>query len=252
MTLEKESNSLAFSVKFTTIEGNLHEGPLGLLWHLIESYEVDIFQVSLSRITEDFIRFIKSGLVKLEEQSDFVLMASKLLFYKSKLLLPNPNFDEDHEPDSLPFELVEQLLEYKKYQMSADILKDIEERTQTAFIRESTWHDFEENIELVEVDILSFLHAFKEFLERAQKNVPYEIIEEEVSMDLVIENLVKELEINKKIYFFEYIKGVSRMKMIVTFLAILELLKLKILKAIQFSEFGDIELIYNSNVNSNG
>jgi segregation and condensation protein A len=236
-------NIESFKVKFMTIVGDLHEGPLGLLWRLIESYEVDIFQVSLSRITEDFVSHIKSANVNLEEEAEFVLMASKLLFYKSKLLLPNPGFEDDHEPDSLPFELVEQLLEYKKFQMAAESLKDIEEKTHLNFTRESSWTDFEQDLDLFEVDVISFLKAFKEFMINADKNSPYQVIQEEVSMDVVIENLMHVLGQRQKIYFFDYIKNFSVPHMIVAFLAVLELIKLRLIKTAQQAQCGDIELI---------
>jgi len=241
-TTEQAENADFFKVKFTTIMGDLQEGPLALLWRLIESYEVDIFQVSLSRITEDFIKHIRSVVVNLEVEAEFVLMASKLLFYKSKLLLPNPGFEDDQEPDSLPFELVEQLLEYKKFQMAAESLKDIEEKTHLNFSRESSWNDFEQDLDLFEVDVISFLKAFKEFMINAEKNSPYQITQEEVSMDAVIENLMHELEQRQKIYFFDYIRNFSVPHMIVAFLAVLELIKLRLIKVNQQTQFGDIEL----------
>ncbi|MDH4262104.1 MAG: segregation/condensation protein A [Spirochaetia bacterium] len=243
MSIEKLDNLESFKVKFTTIVGDLHEGPLGLLWRLIESYEVDIFQVSLSRITEDFVSHIKTVIVNLEEEANFVLMASKLLFYKSKLLLPNPGFEDDQEPDSLPFELVEQLLEYKKYQMAAESLKDIEEKTHLNFTRESSWADFEQDLDLFEVDVISFLKAFKEFMINAEKNAPYQIVQEEVSMDAVIENMIQVLGQQKKIYFFDYIKNFTVPHMIVAFLAVLELVKLRFIKVVQHAQCADIELI---------
>ena len=243
MSTEKLEDLESFKVKFTTIVGDLHEGPLGLLWRLIESYEVDIFQVSLSRITEDFVSHIKTAIVNLEEEANFVLMASKLLFYKSKLLLPNPGFEDDQEPDSLPFELVEQLLEYKKYQMAAESLKDIEEKTHLNFTRESSWENFEQDLDLFEVDVISFLKAFKEFMINAEKNTPYQIIQEEVSMDAVIENMIQVLSQKQKIYFFDYIKNFTVSHMIVAFLAVLELVKLRLIKVVQQAQCADIEMI---------
>ncbi|MDH4200357.1 MAG: segregation/condensation protein A [Spirochaetia bacterium] len=233
-----------FKVQFSTIEGNFQEGPLGLLWRLIESYEVDIFQVSLSRITGDFIQYIKGGLANLDEEAEFALMASKLLFYKSRLLLPNPGFEDEHEPDYLPFELVDQLLEYKKFQMAADALKSIEEKTRLSYNREPSWREFEENLDLFEVDLVSFLKTFKEFLSQAEKKNPYEIENEEVSMDQVLEDMTNKIISIKSMSFFDYIKNFSLNKMIVAFLAVLELLKSRMIKVIQSQPFDDIKLIF--------
>lgn len=242
--MQASVKSELFKVQFTTIEGDLQEGPLGLLWRLIESYEVDIFQVSMSRITADFIAYLNSGKVKLEEEAEFVLMASRLLFYKSRLLLPNPGFEEEQEPDTLPFELVDQLLEYKKFQMAAEALKEIEEKTQMSFIREASWEEYEKDLDLLEVDMVTFLKSFKTFLINQELKNPYQIQEEEVSMDQVIEGLMTTLENKHKVMFFSYIENFSINKVVVTFLAILELVKLRLIHAVQNYALGDIELVY--------
>ncbi|NBU97395.1 MAG: ribulose phosphate epimerase, partial [Spirochaetia bacterium] len=92
--MENAESSL-FLVKWNTNEGGWTEGPLSVLWSLIESYKVDIFEVSLSRITEDFITFLKLARnLPIEISSEFTKMAASLVYLKSKALLPNPGFEE--------------------------------------------------------------------------------------------------------------------------------------------------------------
>lgn len=239
----EEKKKANFQVSFYTREGHAQEGPMALLWKLIESYEVDIFEVSLSRITEDFIGYIKTGKVSLEEESDFALMASRLLNYKSKQLLPNPGFETDHEPDALPVELVDQLLEYKKFQMAADWLREIEESAQMSYSIENRWDEYEKDLDYLQVDMISFLKVFKEFLLRSESPAMMEIEEEDISIENVMEELSALVLRENKVSFFHYVQGVSLFRLIVVFLAVLELIRLKLIRAVQKELFQDIELV---------
>ena len=232
-----------FRVSFFTREGHAQEGPMALLWKLIESYEVDIFEVSLSRITEDFIQYIRTAAVTLEEESDFALMASRLLNYKSKQLLPNPGFETDHEPDALPPELVDQLLEYKKFQMAADWLREIEESAQMSYSIDSRWEEYEKDLDYLQVDMVSFLKVFKEFMLRSEQSAMMEIEEEDISIEVVMEELAAMVMRENRVSFFNYVQGVSLFRLIVVFLAVLELVRLKSIRAVQKELFQDIELV---------
>ncbi len=233
-----------FQVAFITRDGNAENAPLEYLWKLIESYEVDIFEVSLSRITDDFIAYMKSGSITLEEQSDFVFMAARLIYYKSRLLLPNPGFEEDEENDFLPLELVEQLLEYKRFQAAAEKLSALEAATQFSFPREQTWSQYEEDLDFLEVDLISFLKAFRGFLEREQKKRPLKIEEEEVTvqeMMLYWDSLFDQK--GSQLSFFAELGTFSRMRIVASFLAVLELARLKRCFLTQDAQYTDILLM---------
>lgn len=219
---------IQFEVSFITREGERKSGPLATLWRLIESYEVDIFEVSLSRITEDFLNYMATAHIPLAEQTDFVLMAAKLIYYKSKMLLPTSSYDLEDEPvDVLPKELVEQLLEYKRYQKAAELLRELEQKTNLALFREPSWGQYEKDLDFLRVDLISFLKAFREFLERKEKEKPLFFEEESVTTEEMMDFLRERLFLYPEISFFRLCQNFSLMKAIVLFLAILELIRLR-------------------------
>ncbi|MCB1200453.1 MAG: segregation/condensation protein A [Leptospiraceae bacterium] len=234
-------------VRFTDREGTEKTGPLGLLWQLIEVYEVDIFEVSLSRITNDFILWLQQNEVPLDDRTDFAAMAARLIYYKSKMLLPNPGFEENQEPDSLPLELVEQLLEYKRFQQASELLRELEEKSKLSFSPENRWNEYEEGLDYLHVDLLSFLKSFQGFLQRVEREKPMQIEEESVTIEEMMDYLITTLEKLSAFSFFEIISNFSQIKMIVCFLAILELIRLRTIRVSQSALMDDIQVELVSN-----
>lgn len=231
-----------FSVLFTNRDGEEQEGPLAVLWRLIESYEVDIFEVSLSRITEDFLNFMKSADVPISEESEFVVMAARLIYYKSKLLLPNPGFEEEYEEDTLPLELVDQLLEYKRFQQAAETLREYEEKNQMSFTREASWGDYSEDIDFLRVDLVSFLKAFQDFMIKEEAARPIQIEEEPVSVEDVMQTITEQVTEKGTMSFFDFIRGAGISMAVAAFLAVLELARLRLITVVQLQYLGDISL----------
>ncbi len=229
-----------FQVAFHTRAGSEQTGPLGILWTLIESYEVDIFSVSLSRITHDFLRFMETAQISLEEQAEFTHTAARLIFYKSRQLLPNAAIGEDTPPDTLPYELVEQLLEYKKMQQAAAEMRLLEERSQLRIMREPTWGTFEKELDYLEVDLISFLKTFRDFLEREEKSRPMQIADENISVEEMIEYLQTKLLGDGEASFFRSVTGFSIPRIIACFLALLEMAKQRLIKLRQDEWQADI------------
>lgn len=222
-----------FVVKFTTRSGDFQNASLGLLWKLIESYEVDIFEVSLSRITQDFIHYIEILKPGLEEEADFAVMAARLIYYKSKMLLPNPGFEDDYEPDALPPELVEQLLEYKRFQQAAEVLREYEERSRLSFTRQPDWSVFEEDTNFLSVDLLSFLKAYKDFLLRKEREKPMQITEDPVTIEEMMAEISAALELKEQISFFEFCESFGIVRVVTSFMALLEMVKMKLISVKQ-------------------
>ena len=202
MTVAQQAH--AFTVRFRTREGLEETGPLDLLWRLIESYQVDIFQVSLSRITDDFIAYMQQADLDLEQEADFAMMAAKLLFYKSKLLLPDPGYEEEYEEDSLPFELVDQLLEYKRFQQAADVLRDFESHANMVFSTEASWQKYETDSAFVDLDLVALLDSFREFLIKTEKQRPVEIESESFTLEEIIDEMREEIKNSSFVSFFSY------------------------------------------------
>jgi segregation and condensation protein A len=229
-----------FQVAFHTRTGSEQKGPLAVLWGLIESYEVDVFSVSLSRITADFLHYMSTAQISLEEQADFTQTAARLLFYKSRLLLPNAVIGEETPPDKLPYELVEQLLEYKKMQQAAEEMRRLEERSQLRLTREPQWSAFESGSDYLEVDLISFLRTFRDFLEREEKSRPMQIQNETISAEEMMEYMMSRLMGDSEASFFRSVTGFSVPRIIACFLALLELAKQKVVVLRQDEWLGDI------------
>ncbi len=239
-TLPGLDEALRFQVAFSTRAGSEQKGPLAILWTLIESYEVDIFSVSLSRITRDFISYMEKSEISLEEQADFTHTAARLLFYKSRLLLPNAVIGEDTPPDTLPYELVEQLLEYKKMQGAALEMRQLEERAQLRLTRDSAWGAFEQDGDYLEVDLLSFLRVFRDFLEREEKARPMQIHDETITVEEMMDYMLGRLAGGGEASFFRSVTGFSVARIIACFLALLEMAKQKLVRLRQDEWLGDI------------
>lgn len=238
--LNMAEDTRRFQVAFHTRAGSEQKGPLGVLWGLIESYEVDVFSVSLSRITRDFLAFMETAAISLEEQADFTQTAARLLFYKSRLLLPNAVVGEDTPPDKLPYELVEQLLEYKKMQQAAEEMRRLEEKSQLRLVREAGWGAYEQDSDYLEVDLLSFLRTFRDFLEREEKSRPMQIQDETISAEEMMEYMLTKLLGDSEASFFRSVVGFSIARIIACFLALLELAKQKMVVLRQDEWLGDI------------
>lgn len=229
-----------FQVAFHTRAGSEQKGPLAVLWTLIESYEVDIFSVSLSRITNDFLSYMAKTEITLEEQAEFAHTAARLLFYKSRQLLPNASIGEDTPPDTLPYELVEQLLEYKKMQQAAEEMRRLEERSQLRLLRDASWSAFEQDQEYLEVDLISFLRSFRDFLVREEQSRPMQISDETITVEEMIPYLQTKLMGDSEASFFRSVVGFSIPRIIACFLALLEMAKQRLVKLRQDEWLGDI------------
>lgn len=241
-----------FLVHWKTPVGESEEGPLYVLWDLIESYKVDIFDVSLLAITEDFINFLSSANeLLIELASSFAVMASRLIYYKSKALLPDPGFEDTEDEPRLPPELVQQLLEYRKFQMAADRLREREETAGGMLTRTSgpIPEYLGQEGEWLEVSLLDLISAYSNMLRRKDaENQPenqYEIELEQFSVEDKI-NYLRDL-LNKNLSFsfeelFENISRMSRGDVIATFLALLELTRLGEIILRQKANFQEIRI----------
>ncbi|MDH5716864.1 MAG: segregation/condensation protein A [Spirochaetia bacterium] len=234
-----------FKIDIQTKEGISKNGPLDLLWMLIESYEVDIFNVSLTRITNDFCLYIEKNDITIDEKADFIVMGTRLIYYKSKLLTPSSNIDDDYESDSLPLELVEQLLQYKKFQGAAKNLREIEEMANMNMVRGAIWHNYEKGQDYLDVDLVALLKAFQQFLLSVEKSELMSIEEEEINTELIINELRKILLLESEVSFFLFIKKFTLLKIIGTFLALLEMAKMREIMIVQDSQNDDIKIKKN-------
>ncbi|MCE9501145.1 MAG: segregation/condensation protein A [Leptospira sp.] len=247
---ETEDNPV-FTVRWNNSEGGLTEGPLSLLWNLIESYQIDIFDVALSRITKDFINFIRiSQSLSIELGAEFTLMAANLVYLKSKALLPDPGYEEEDQENTLPKDLVLKLLEHKKFQLAGKDLGEIEKISSGVFNRESNQIliDFPEDENWLEVSLLELISAFNTILEKNSKNneIPDVLIAKNgFSVEEKITHLENLLKLKNEVFFFEIfeVEKPEVGEIVASFLAVLEIVKLKFAVVRQHKMFGDIKIL---------
>jgi len=229
------------------------EGPLDLLLHLIDKAEVDITNIPISEITDQFLEYLSlMEELELEVASEFLVMAATLLSIKSKMLLPKPpviEFDSDYEEDagdSLE-ELVHKLIEYRKYKSIAEHLRDKELAQSLVYSREPhdlTPYAVEEKRNPVEgLDTFDLLLAFQKALRRAaNRNVVAKIRRDEVSVKDRMRDVLHLLkrEGGKLLFSKLFDESSTRDELVVSFLALLELMKMKKISCFQHKLFEDI------------
>ncbi len=224
------------------------EGPLDLLLFLIKKEEVDIYNIPIARITQQYLEYLEIiQFLDLESASDFILMAATLMRIKAQMLLPKPSTLEEQEEIEDPRQgLVERLLEYQRYRDVAAELGKREELESKHFARGffKAEEDFDLPVEQgSEVSMFDLVAAFKQIMDKAKKVTVHRVAEINVSLEECMETVQKTLAEKKQVRFVELFKPeAERMVWIVTFIAILELIKLQIIRAFQEKPFADIIL----------
>lgn len=224
----------------------IFEGPLALLLHLIKKNEVDIYDIPIAAITEQYLKYIE--LLKelnLDIAGEFLLMAATLIHIKSKMLLPvSEEITEEEEGEDPRLELVRKLLEYQKYKEAAQELDKREILGRDVWTKSRFLMDGIEGDEgLVEVSIFELLEVLKSIIEKASKTIVFDISAEKVTIAERINHIMETLGREKSVAFFSlFPQGSSRTFIITTFLAMLELTRLQIIRLFQHAEDGVIRL----------
>jgi segregation and condensation protein A len=234
-----------YKVKF-----EVFEGPLDLLLYLIKKEEVDIYEVNLTKLATQFIEYIETmRLLDLEIAGEFLVMASTLMYIKSKELLPIEKqvvVEGDDEGEDPRWELIRQLVEYKKFKDAAAQLQTLEATRENTFPRLPIRPVFEEEAKPVkaEVSIFDLLNAVNSVLQRfSKKEDARDIFEEKWTVSEKIEFVMKSIAERGKVTFSElFAQAASRSEVVCTFLAMLELIRLKQLVCTQPEPFAEIEV----------
>jgi segregation and condensation protein A len=240
-----ESSPDAYRVKLDAFEG-----PLDLLLHLIRTNEVNVYDIPIALITEQYLGFIElMQELNLDVAGEFLVMASTLIHIKSKMLLPRPEtaqdglFEEEDPRDAL----VRQLIEHQKFKAAADMLHDRETLRSAQFTRpdsrvaDAVEDEYEPELE---VDLFSLLTAFRGVLERANRRPRMVLPPEQISIEARIHQLLDRLSETEACGFEDLFSDGdgSRPFMIVTFLALLEMIRLKLIRVFQSGSFGAIRV----------
>jgi segregation and condensation protein A len=218
----------------------MFEGPLDLLLHLVKKHELDILNIPIAFITEKYVAYIRLlDELNIDVASEYLLMAATLVHIKSRMLLPNSPIDEADESsedaDADPrAELVRRLLEYQKYKLAAEQLGSRNILGRDVFPRGSSEEIASGQPGLETVSMFKLLEAFQAILERSSKTKDHHIDFERFSITEKISELMDRLQVEKKLVFHEIFPPDSnRAELIITFLAILEMTRLRLTRLIQ-------------------
>jgi len=216
------------------------DGPLDLLLHLIRQEQVNIYDIPVARIADEYLRYLQvMQELDIAVAGDFLVMAATLIELKTRMLLPRDPFAAPEEEEDPRKDLVDQLLEYQKYKAAAQMLWSRATVERAVFKRAEIETD-KTNPE-VSVGLFDLLKVFQEILARHKEEVLLEIEREEISMTEMLERLRNMVmsagELNLRV-FFE--RAQSRRELVLAFLSVLELVRSTEIKLIQKETFGDI------------
>jgi len=226
-------------------------GPLDLLLQLIEQEELDITQVNLAEVADQYLKHIEDIVIEeVERAAEYLVIASQLLLIKSKILLPEMRLTEDEEEEAIDLE--ERLKEYKRFREVAERLKEIAVKKERAFDRQAAYSAQEFSMfkppEQVSPDRLR--QVFADVLKRipTEENIGKELLEKTITMEEKMEQIREYLRKTNEIELAQVLKeSSSRLELIIIFLAILELIKRKIIQAVQPKLFEPIKIVLVKN-----
>ena len=225
------------------------EGPIDLLLYFIRRDELDIYDIPIAKITKQFIDAVEQWeRMHLHVAGDFIVMASTLMRIKAKLLLPRPEIDDDGEIIDPRTELVQQLVEYKRFKNAAELLRNLSGERDQKFSRQIEpiiqidESDIEENI-MLDVTLFDLARFFKSAMNNMPVVSQFELCREPVKLEQQKEFIFKYFDGDRRLNFSTILdKLESKMEIVVTFLAILDLVREGICRLTQNEVFGDLEL----------
>lgn len=223
------------------------EGPLDLLLHLIKKSKMEIFDIEISEITNQYLNYIKSMTdMNLDIASEYLVIASELIEMKSKKLLPkSEEKEEDEEVEDPEVVLKRRLVEYQKYKESTNVFRDLE-KNRLSYYTKAPESLKKYSLEKLEndgsVDVYDLLDAFQKLLERQEFNKPKntKIARKELSVKERIVKIRDILRVNKRVNFVELFDDFSKPYVVVTFLSVLEMVKSREINIKQDNNFSDI------------
>lgn len=237
------------------------EGPLDLLLYLIREHEVDIYDIPISLVTQQYLQYLELlKLLDLEVGSEYLLMAATLLRIKSKMLLPRRPEEEEDEAADPREELVQRLLEYRRFKEAAGVLNEHQDRNADVFYHPATEENWDEDLNGVEtldtrlagnLNLWDLLQAFKFTLDRAKDDFDRTVERETISIEDRMDDILENLKKRKNLFFSAlFQEDLSRSFLIITFLALLELIRQNRVVFEQTDTLGEIWLTLSDSVNT--
>jgi segregation and condensation protein A len=229
------------------VELDTYSGPLDLLLYLIKREEVDIFNIPVGRVTEQYLKYMDLlSEMNINVAGEFVVMAATLIEIKSRMMTPEPEAMPEEEPDDPRMELVRQLMAYKRFKEAALMLTERAELQAERFARPgerpagAPVHEGPAG-----VSIWALLDAFSKVLDQTGARRPHKLVIDNVPQEVVKAEIEARLRTAGRVSFFKVFEGrLTRARLVAMFLALLELVKQQAVRAEQAETFGDIELVY--------
>lgn len=227
-----------------TIRVPVFEGPFDLLLHLIRENKVDIYDIPISLITSQYLEYLEMMKeLNLEIAGEFLVMAATLIHIKSRMLLPPDEEAPLEEQEDPRRALVQKLLEYQRYKEAAGNLRLRESEWLRVFRREPPCDEEDGEVYLADLSLFDLLGAFKQILQKAPPET-VSITKETLTVKDRMSTIMEIIEEREAVRFEDLFKeGITRMCLIVTFVALLELIRLGLLRAYQETHFGNIWVI---------
>jgi segregation and condensation protein A len=229
---------------FINIKIPVFEGPFDLLLHLIRENKIDIYDIPISLITSQYLQYIEiMKELNLEIAGEFLVMAATLIQIKSKMLLPPAEEAPSEEQEDPRQELVRKLLEYQKFKEAAVDFRKREEEWTTVFRKEPLSDEDDGELYLFDLGLFDLIEAFKKILDTAPPDV-VSITKETLTVKDKMSIIMEILEGQEAVRFEDLFRdGITKVQLIVTFVALLELIRLGLARAYQEKEFGNIWVI---------
>jgi segregation and condensation protein A len=223
---------------------DVFEGPLDLLLYLIKKDEVNIYDIPISKILDQYLEYLElMKLLDLNVAGEFIVMAATLMQIKSKMLLPPDETVPEEELEELDprAELVKRLLEYKQFKEAARVLREKEEYRSDHFVRPQQEAAQQDDGVYFEANLFDLINAFTKALKDVPKELFFEVIKDEFTVEKKVHDILHLLVMQQKIYLTELFSGAkNKIEIVAIFLAILELIRLKEVIIFQKEIFGDI------------
>ena len=226
------------------VQLDVFEGPLDLLLHLIRTQEIDIYDIPIAKITDQYLQYLQIMRdLNISVAGEFVYMAATLIYIKSRMLLPPDPAAEGDEFEDPRQELVQQLLEHEKFKNAAQLLYERETVELSVWARgENEFVDEEQ--EMVSANVFDLLKTFHSIMERYKDQIVLEVQHEAVTLDEKIDEIRRLLVAQREFLFSMFLeRRLTRIHLVVTFLALLELVKRQELRLFQKGMFEDIRIV---------
>lgn len=229
------------------------QGPLDLLLHLVNRFEIDIYDIPVAKISQQYMEYIHTmQQLELNIASEYLVMAATLLELKSKMLLPKPEIEDLDEYEEDPREdLMQRLIEYRKYKEAANQLKEIEIEAKPLFTRGNVSFDHidtKPEVTKSEMSVFDMLYALNKMLKRKKWKEPMEtrITRIDIPLDQRMGEIIDRVKREKQgIIFDELFSYESKSHIVITFIALLELMKKKQITCKQDTSFSSLYIYYH-------